>query len=71
LIKSTKCKLYHTKKIKLTADYLIIRITTFKQRIVHITRHVVLLPVMEHAIKKIKKRVTKDVQYIIHAGGLP
>jgi len=53
LIIITKCELYLTKKIKLTSDYVTIRITTFKQYIVHIlTRHVVLLPLMEHAINK-------------------
>ena len=31
LINLTKCKLNRTKKIKLTSDYVIIRITTFKQ----------------------------------------
>jgi hypothetical protein len=47
-----KCELYHTKKIKLTLDYVITRITTFKQCFVRIiTRHVVLLPVMEYEIK--------------------
>ena len=55
MINSRECKIYNTKKIKLTLYYVIIRIAKFKQYFVHIIiRHVVLLTVMEHAINKIK-----------------
>jgi len=58
LINSTECKIYDTKKIKLTLYYVIIRIANFKQYLVHIIiRHVVLLTVMENAINKNKKYI--------------
>ena len=61
LINSTECKIYNTKKIKLTLYYVIIRTNKFLCNIlVHIIiRHVVLLNVMEHAIN-LKKKVSHD-----------